>query len=411
MVLGSIFKDSLKDFFGSRPAKAGAGPSQSSDPTPDRGRETRDEFVTSILSQLYVHVHQAVPDNYDHLRYSYDQVDRSSQFNVNEKAAYLKFFLENADRFLAAKAVFADEESADLYVHLILFRLLGHLHYRIRANDGWERERQLLQVAQGFVTSPSALHVTGLLGPIEHHEGVPSDGGVVSLDCWSANVLYTALKRQYYFDRAGVRIGPSPGNVIIDAGGCFGDTAIYFAKSAGPAGHVYSFDPLPQHGNVIRYNIEQNDLSQRVTYVPYAVGETSNDTPPAVESGVRSSVAQPGFSLLRTEDAFAVTSIDDFCEARALPKLDFLKMDIEGFELSALRGARKSIARFQPVLAISLYHRPEDLFEIPLWIRDTFPNYVFHLDHFTIHQEETVLYAVPAKQSAPGTSTIGAGET
>ena len=76
-----------------------------------------------------------------------------------------------------------------------------------------------------------------------------------------------------------------------------------------------------------------------------------------------------------------------------VPRLDFIKMDIEGSELSALRGAESSIRRWQPKLAISLYHRPEDFFSIPLWIDALGVGYRLFLDHYSIHNEETVLYA------------------
>jgi hypothetical protein len=70
-------------------------------------------------------------------------------------------------------------------------------------------------------------------------------------------------------------------------------------------------------------------------------------------------------------------------------------MDVEGCDLIALKGAERSIRRFRPTLAISLYDRSEDFFAIPLWIRDHCPGYQLHLDHYTIHQEETVLFGVP----------------
>jgi hypothetical protein len=65
----------------------------------------------------------------------------------------------------------------------------------------------------------------------------------------------------------------------------------------------------------------------------------------------------------------------------------------EGSELSALKGAETSIRRWRPKLAISLYHRPEDFFSIPLRIDSLSVGYNFFLDHYSIHNEETVLYA------------------
>lgn len=52
--------------------------------------------------------------------------------------------------------------------------------------------------------------------------------------------------------------------------------------------------------------------------------------------------------------------------------------------------------RHQPKLAISLYHKIGDFFEIPLFLKEHFPFYKFYLDHYTIFGEETVRYATPA---------------
>ena len=67
-------------------------------------------------------------------------------------------------------------------------------------------------------------------------------------------------------------------------------------------------------------------------------------------------------------------------------------MDIEGAEFSALEGALDTLARRQPKLAISLYHRADDFMTIPRFLSTMLPHYDFHLEHYTIHQEETVLY-------------------
>jgi hypothetical protein len=89
------------------------------------------------------------------------------------------------------------------------------------------------------------------------------------------------------------------------------------------------------------------------------------------------------------------TTIDDYVADGHVPKIDFIKMDIEGSEVNALRGAVKTIRRFRPKLAISVYHKIDDLITIPLLIKDIEPSYNLVLDHYTVHQEETVLYGTP----------------
>ena len=63
---------------------------------------------------------------------------------------------------------------------------------------------------------------------------------------------------------------------------------------------------------------------------------------------------------------------DDLKEAidsGEIEKINFLKLDVEGSEMATLRGARNSIDRFKPKLAISIYHKPDDFFEIINYIK------------------------------------------
>ena len=79
-------------------------------------------------------------------------------------------------------------------------------------------------------------------------------------------------------------------------------------------------------------------------------------------------------------------------------------MDVEGAELEALRGAKLTITRDKPKLAICIYHRPEDIIDIPLYIMDQRDDYRFWIRHHNCRNNpfypscgyvwETVLYAV-----------------
>jgi len=69
-----------------------------------------------------------------------------------------------------------------------------------------------------------------------------------------------------------------------------------------------------------------------------------------------------------------------------------IKMDIEGAEPAALRGAERTIRRHRPALAISLYHLPEHLWEIPLWVASLDLGYKFHMRGHGHNGFELVLY-------------------
>ena len=88
-----------------------------------------------------------------------------------------------------------------------------------------------------------------------------------------------------------------------------------------------------------------------------------------------------------------VVSIDDyFCGSDE--KVSFIKMDIEGAELDALEGGRKIIGSYLPKLAICIYHKPEDLWKIPLFIKNNWNDYKIYIRHHTELMTETVCYAV-----------------
>ena len=72
----------------------------------------------------------------------------------------------------------------------------------------------------------------------------------------------------------------------------------------------------------------------------------------------------------------------------------FIKMDIEGAELEALKGSREIIKKYRPRLAISAYHKKEDLVELPSYIKELNPEYKLYIRHYSNAAVETVLYAV-----------------
>lgn len=76
-------------------------------------------------------------------------------------------------------------------------------------------------------------------------------------------------------------------------------------------------------------------------------------------------------------------------------KVTFIKMDIEGAELEALKGAQDTIKKYKPKLAVCVYHKPEDILEIPCYIKELVPEYKLYFRHHSNYNGETVLYALP----------------
>jgi hypothetical protein len=89
----------------------------------------------------------------------------------------------------------------------------------------------------------------------------------------------------------------------------------------------------------------------------------------------------------------AVTTIDALTDEQRLERVDFIKMDIEGGEVDALRGAQETLRKFAPRLAISVYHRPRDLPDIVATVRQARPDYRLYLSHKSPGLGDTILFA------------------
>ena len=94
-----------------------------------------------------------------------------------------------------------------------------------------------------------------------------------------------------------------------------------------------------------------------------------------------------------TPEYVDVVSIDEFIEEN---KCNFIKMDIEGAELPALKGAINVIKRERPILAICIYHSLNDYWQIPRYLMGELENYKFYVRHHALICNETVLYCIPA---------------
>ena len=85
-----------------------------------------------------------------------------------------------------------------------------------------------------------------------------------------------------------------------------------------------------------------------------------------------------------------VTSIDEVIH----DEVTFIKLDIEGAELEALKGSERTIKTYRPKLAVCVYHKPEDIIDIPLYLKSIMPDYRFYIRHYSRSRFETVLFAI-----------------
>lgn len=153
------------------------------------------------------------------------------------------------------------------------------------------------------------------------------------------------------------------GDIVLDIGAYKGDTAIIFAHRVGREGRVYSFEPVKASYNFLLENIRLNGLQDIV--IP--VNKGCSD-----KSGLLRSVSSKfgaHWSFLSEDEEgeeVEVVSIDDFVESNNIDKLDFVKMDVEGWEYNVILGGQNTIKRLNPKVVMSLYHKSSDLLTLPL---------------------------------------------
>jgi len=281
-----------------------------------------------------------------------------------------------------------DECSKKTLVKIIAYRILGHENVKLPVNtpDYWEKRNTVNRLIKSNQTI-NVKFMNWLLNYFDLSEiGIP-----IKLYLRPSNIIRLFLIEQYKYQRTKTSINAGPGDYVIDAGGCWGDTALYFAHEVGENGKVYTFEFVPANLEVMERNLGLNpQLSQRVEVISNPVWRESNVDVFFHDNGPGTQVGNKKMS--EQDDQVSTLSIDSFIRKYEVPKVDFFKMDIEGAELMALEGAKQTIQNQKPKLAIAVYHDLNDLIEIPKFLVSLDLNYKFYLDHFSIHQEETILF-------------------
>ena len=188
------------------------------------------------------------------------------------------------------------------------------------------------------------------------------------------------VERQY-FEKDIISYGKD--EVFID-GGCLNyASAKQFLKECSSVKKIYAFEPDSESAR------RCEEEARKVANHNYKI----------IEKGLYSENTKLHFQSMGngcsgiTETGECIVKVCTIDGEIAEP-VTFIKMDIEGAELEALRGAEKTIKRYHPKLAICVYHKPEDIIEIPQYILEINPDYKLYLRHYSDNVGETVLYAV-----------------
>jgi FkbM family methyltransferase len=202
--------------------------------------------------------------------------------------------------------------------------------------------------------------------------------------CITASSKYlTPLKSDFpqYFDPDIIKL--SDEEIFIDGGAYIGDTVEEFLKQTSKKfKKVYSFEPEEsKHGKFKRVS----DGDNRIQLMPYGLWSKREVLRFHSQGTYASGLDESG----NTE--IPVISIDEVLDGEPVT---FIKLDVEGAELEALKGAERSIKKYRPKLAVCVYHKPLDLAEILVYLKELVPEYKIYLRHYGVGMYETVCYAV-----------------
>lgn len=177
-------------------------------------------------------------------------------------------------------------------------------------------------------------------------------------------------------------------DVFVDGGAYDGDTVAGYVAARGMgyrAIHAFELDPeLVAAGrrntaalaNVTIHNIGLSDRPGEVLY------RRTGGTDGSIGALSQIAVADKGSRV-------AIGRIDDIVRE----PITFLKLDVEGEEARVLAGALSQIRENRPTLAVAVYHKAQDLWDIPRRILAMEPSYSLRLNHYTDCAYETVIYA------------------
>lgn len=203
----------------------------------------------------------------------------------------------------------------------------------------------------------------------------------------AAEVIVNDLREIYVENRYGAYFPMGrlveEGDLVVDCGASVGAFSLFAARLASQ-GKVFAFEPEPLTFSLLCHNIEKNGLSSRVRCFPLGLAAQEgsfvmrrNDRCFTMHHLRRPEEPLKDLNppLDDSEIIVPCTTIDRIFQQMGDGKCGAIKMDIEGAEGKALRGAVQTIRRDRPKLTVAAYHHLTDPFTLPLLVRAIFPHY------------------------------------
>lgn len=173
--------------------------------------------------------------------------------------------------------------------------------------------------------------------------------------------------------------------IFVDAGSYNLYTSYQFSKWCNNYLKIYALEPDKDNfelckNNLNKYNLKNVEFVNAGLWNENTVLNFSHQG----DLGAGSCLSEFG------ESSVKVVKLDDVLNGE---KCTLIKMDIEGAELNALKGAAKTIEKWKPRLAICIYHKKEDIIDIPLYLKTLVPEYKMKMRQYSTYFYDTILYA------------------
>ena len=177
------------------------------------------------------------------------------------------------------------------------------------------------------------------------------------------------------------------GGAFLDCGAYYGDTLNRFLEnSCCNSDWYYALEPDPwSYGELVRFAEERGLSWPKFKPLPIAVWDKKTTLRFNNLGNGTSRIEENGGIRIQADRIDSIVEKNDF--------VSYIKMDVEGGEVPALIGATSTIQKDCPTLGISVYHKKNDLWDIPLLIYKLNPNYKLFLRHHSWQADETVCYA------------------
>jgi FkbM family methyltransferase len=151
-----------------------------------------------------------------------------------------------------------------------------------------------------------------------------------------------------------------PGSVVFDIGANIGAHTLGLARSVGPAGRVFAFEPSDFAFSKLKRNLALNPAleSQTLAHQILLAAEPNAQLPPKIYASWPLLAEEPVHPKLRgrfsTTSNARVDTLDAFVERHGIQRLDLMKIDVDGHEYQVLKGGAKTLAQFQPILLMEM---------------------------------------------------------